>query len=117
MGIPEEDQAQLFEAFHRARNVEHISGTGLGLAIVKQAVELQTAAVSVSSKVGKGTEVHCHVAGFGGERRNAVKKILVVEDSHSLRKDILEMLGFEGFDAVGAENGVVGVERARQYAA
>ncbi|MEP7291599.1 MAG: hybrid sensor histidine kinase/response regulator [Chloroflexota bacterium] len=44
-----------------------------------------------------------------------MKKILVVEDAPSLRKDILEMLGFEGFQAIGAENGVVGVSRAREY--
>lgn len=43
-----------------------------------------------------------------------MKKILVVEDAQSLRKDIVEMLGFEGYEAVGAENGLVGVERARE---
>ena len=43
-----------------------------------------------------------------------MKKILVVEDAQSLRKDILEMLGFEGYEAIGAENGLVGVEKARQ---
>lgn len=42
-----------------------------------------------------------------------MRKILVVEDAQSLRKDILEMLGFEGYDAIGAENGLVGVEKAR----
>lgn len=41
------------------------------------------------------------------------KKILVIEDAHSLRRDIIEMLGFEGYDAHGAENGLVGVELAR----
>jgi CheY-like chemotaxis protein len=44
-----------------------------------------------------------------------MKKILVVEDAHSLRKDILEMLGFEGFEAIGAENGLVGVQKAREH--
>lgn len=44
-----------------------------------------------------------------------MKKILVVEDAPSLRKDVLEMLGFEGFDAIGAENGLVGVQRAREH--
>ncbi|MBE2270358.1 MAG: response regulator [Anaerolinea sp.] len=43
-----------------------------------------------------------------------MRKILVVEDAQSLRKDIVEMLGFEGFQAVGAENGIVGVQRARE---
>ncbi len=39
-------------------------------------------------------------------------KILVIEDAQPLRKDIVEMLTFEGFDVVGAENGVLGVEYA-----
>jgi signal transduction histidine kinase len=44
-----------------------------------------------------------------------MNKILVVEDAQSLRKDILEMLGFEGYDTIGAENGIVGVQRAREF--
>ena len=55
IGIPEEDQKGLFEAFHRGRNVEHIAGTGLGLAIVKQSVELHGGEVSFSSQVGIGS--------------------------------------------------------------
>lgn len=42
-------------------------------------------------------------------------KILVVEDTHSLRKDILEMLGFEGFEVHGAEDGIAGVQAAYQF--
>ncbi len=42
------------------------------------------------------------------------KKILVIEDAYSLRKDIIEMLGFEGFDVIGAENGLLGVEIAKR---
>jgi len=42
-------------------------------------------------------------------------KILVIEDAHALRKDILEMLSFEGFDVRGAENGLLGVQTAREY--
>jgi two-component system, sensor histidine kinase and response regulator len=42
-------------------------------------------------------------------------KILVIEDAHALRKDILEMLTFEGFDVRGAENGLLGVQAAREY--
>ncbi len=55
IGIPAEDQERLFEAFHRAKNVDHISGTGLGLAIVKQAVDLHGGEVSVKSQLGEGT--------------------------------------------------------------
>jgi len=42
------------------------------------------------------------------------KRILVVEDAHSLRRDIVEMLGFEGYDVVDAENGLKGVQRAKE---
>jgi signal transduction histidine kinase len=43
------------------------------------------------------------------------RKILVIEDAQSLRRDIIEMLSFEGFMVEGAENGVVGIARAREY--
>jgi len=41
-------------------------------------------------------------------------KILVVEDAEALRKDIIEMLSFEGYDVTGAANGVLGVKAARE---
>ncbi|HLY27457.1 MAG TPA: PAS domain S-box protein [Aggregatilineales bacterium] len=55
MGIPEDDQAHLFEAFHRASNVGTIPGTGLGLAIVKQSVDLHGGQITFQSKPGLGT--------------------------------------------------------------
>jgi signal transduction histidine kinase len=42
-------------------------------------------------------------------------KILVIEDHEALRNDILEILGYEGYEVRGAENGVVGVEVARAF--
>jgi PAS domain S-box-containing protein len=55
IGVPEEDQQRLFEAFHRGKNVGHISGTGLGLAIVKHAVGLHGGSIAVKSHVNEGT--------------------------------------------------------------
>lgn len=55
MGIPPEDEAKLFNAFHRARNAEHIHGTGLGLVIVKRCCDLHGGTISVHSEMGKGT--------------------------------------------------------------
>lgn len=42
------------------------------------------------------------------------KRILVIEDAYALRKDIVEMLQFEGFEVFGAENGQLGVEKAHE---
>ena len=55
IGIPEEDQPRLFEAFHRAANVGLVSGTGLGLAITKRAVEAHKGTIDFESTVGRGT--------------------------------------------------------------
>jgi DNA-binding response OmpR family regulator len=42
------------------------------------------------------------------------KKILVIEDEEFLRQNILKLLDFEGFDVIGAENGHVGLQLARE---
>ncbi|MDJ0714274.1 MAG: hybrid sensor histidine kinase/response regulator [Prochloraceae cyanobacterium] len=55
IGIPLEEQKQLFEPFYRASNVDTIAGSGLGLAIVKKCVELHSGEISVESQVGVGT--------------------------------------------------------------
>ncbi len=55
IGIPEEDQQRLFDAFHRASNVGHVEGTGLGLAVVRHAVDLHGGSVDLVSKPDVGT--------------------------------------------------------------
>jgi PAS domain S-box-containing protein len=55
MGIPPEDQPNLFNTFHRARNVNNIQGTGLGLAIVKQCADLHGGLITYTSVLGQGT--------------------------------------------------------------
>ena len=56
IGIPPEDLPNLFERFHRARNVSEYSGNGLGLAIVKAIVEAHSGRVTAQSDgVGQGS--------------------------------------------------------------
>lgn len=55
IGIPEEDQKNLFTEFFRAKNVENIQGTGLGLIIVKKYVELLDGNISFLSNLNEGT--------------------------------------------------------------
>lgn len=55
MGIPEDEQGQLFERFYRARNAGNIQGTGLGLNIIKKYIELMGGSITFESKLDKGT--------------------------------------------------------------
>ncbi len=55
IGISEEDQKRLFEAFQRGKNVGQIAGTGLGLAIVKRALELYGGSIHMESVLKQGT--------------------------------------------------------------
>ncbi len=49
-----------------------------------------------------------------GSEAHAVKRILLIEDNHSLREEIVNVLELEGFDVTTAENGRVGIERLHQ---
>ncbi len=55
IGIPEAEQAQLFERFFRAKNALNLQGTGLGLNIVKRYVGLLQGKISFISKEHEGT--------------------------------------------------------------
>jgi signal transduction histidine kinase len=55
IGIPETEQENLFNSFHRGSNVGNIPGSGLGLAIVKHYVDLHGGEITFASKVGVGT--------------------------------------------------------------
>ena len=59
IGIPEEDQAKVFERFYRVDKSRSRAsgGTGLGLAIVKHAAKVHGATVTLKSQEHKGTTV------------------------------------------------------------
>jgi PAS domain S-box-containing protein len=57
IGIPKDELPQLFERFHRARNVSsrYYGGLGLGLYIAKAMVEAHRGTISVESREGEGS--------------------------------------------------------------
>lgn len=60
IGIPADELAQVFERFHRGRQVSatNYGGLGLGLYITKQIVERHAGSIWVESKEGSGTTFH-----------------------------------------------------------
>ena len=55
LGIPKEEQLNLFQPFFRADNVAEIQGTGLGLNIAKEYVEINQGKISAKSTLGEGS--------------------------------------------------------------
>ncbi|MFT6869600.1 hybrid sensor histidine kinase/response regulator [Polaribacter sp.] len=42
-------------------------------------------------------------------------KILVIEDTQSIKEELKDILGFEGMEVITAENGQEGIDRAKEY--
>jgi two-component system cell cycle sensor histidine kinase PleC len=59
MGVPEDSLERVFAPFERAGNpaTRDVEGTGLGLSITRGLVELHGGAISLASKLGRGTIV------------------------------------------------------------
>ncbi|MGN0077700.1 MAG: ATP-binding protein [Coriobacteriales bacterium] len=111
IGMSEEFQAHIFEAFERERTstVSGIQGTGLGMAITKNLVELMGGSIEMSSQLGEGSTFtvrlrlrSCDAPADEGPvpalQSFEGMRVLLVEDNplnQEISREILEMLGVE----------------------
>jgi len=58
IGIPLEEQKNLFNRYFRANNTTNIKGTGLGLSIIKEHIEKVGGSIELESKLDVGTTFH-----------------------------------------------------------
>jgi PAS domain S-box-containing protein len=128
MGIPEEEQAFVFDRFYRSTKAQlnAIRGNGLGLSIAKGLIELLGGSLSLESSEGKGSTFFCSIDyEKPATPAQAVSKpipakefpdfknlsLLIVEDE----KDNANMLASMLQPLVGnldmAENGVAAIEK------
>jgi two-component system, sensor histidine kinase and response regulator len=129
IGIPQDKQARLFEAFEQAdtSTTREYGGTGLGLAISKQLVELMQGEIGIESKVGKGTTFR-FTARFklqpkpAADRRESQQdylqglRVLVVDDNETNRFILQEITGVWGMKpavASGVDEAIATLEKAQ----
>jgi signal transduction histidine kinase len=55
IGIPKDEQHQIFRRFYRGQNAGNVEGTGLGLNIAKKYIRLLKGSIEFTSQVNKGT--------------------------------------------------------------
>ena len=66
VGIPQNEQAQIFERFHRVNNGDHQPGSGIGLALVAEMTSAHGGSVEVASELGEGSRFVVRLPRFSG---------------------------------------------------
>ena len=126
IGIEQEVQTRIFDAFEQGNHasVNGGSGAGLGLAIVKRLVELMDGTIAITSEPGKGTAVKITFAFPVITRKDEQMQttelrsdsdlsgihVLLVEDNALNREIAQEMLERQGMEVTWACNGKEAVE-------
>lgn len=123
-GIPETILPQIFDPFFSTKK-ERIKDTGLGLTFVYRFVKNCHGAISVTSAVGKGTEIILHfpTTQSGTPAKTAPvncipaamdslnpKNILIVDDEASVREIYSELLADHGFTVYTSVDGQQALE-------
>jgi signal transduction histidine kinase/CheY-like chemotaxis protein/PAS domain-containing protein len=130
IGIPQDKQQHIFEAFSQADSstTRKFGGTGLGLAICVQLVELMGGRMWVDSEVGRGSTFFFE-APFGFRIGAIAKddyaenadltglKVLVVDDNSTNRHILQEFLRGWGASATLTCGGTEAIEEAERAAA
>jgi CheY-like chemotaxis protein len=118
IGIPPDMRERIFESFEQVDGsmTRKHSGTGLGLSISKRLVELMQGRIWVESEVGRGSAFYfeiemgldpdTHRSGTALEKVNIQgKRVLVVDDNHTNREILYEMLTRWSLDVQVAASG------------
>ena len=108
VGIPEKEYSNIFDRFYHVRpeKSDQSGGTGIGLTLTKELVEVHQGAISVKSKVKKGTEFRVVIPLLTEEKLYSPKHGLL---SHEEISDIYEPAQPETVELTGDEHMEVGV--------
>jgi signal transduction histidine kinase/DNA-binding response OmpR family regulator len=116
VGIPTDEQAQIFERFHRARNGDQQPGSGIGLALVADLTSAHGGSVDVDSEPGEGSRFVVRLPRFSGpppevnlaegpedESAEDRRRLLIIEDEPDLRSYLTRLFSKDGYavDALG----------------
>lgn len=129
IGMSKEFISQIFDKFSQEQNTSKrkYDGTGLGMAISNDLIQLMGGKMEVQSIKNVGTscgfELRFPIGAPGSAFSSANlpkenyfrgKKVLLVEDNDMNRFIAIQSLDYLGFETTIAENGQIGVDKARE---
>jgi len=123
IGITEQQQAQLFNAFSQGDQsiTRRFGGTGLGLAITKRLIEMMGGQIAVQSEQGQGTTFWFSLPfevlpEAPDARRKPVLgdlRLLVADDNRTSRELIAKLIRSWGWRADEVDSGTAALQRYR----
>ncbi len=121
IGMSEEFQKKIFDAFERedTTRVQKTEGTGLGMAITKYIVDTAGGSITVKSELNRGSEFHVIFDMERGEDDEEVMRlpdwnVLVVDDDEPLCKGAAASLQEIGVHAEWALDGATAIDLAEE---
>ena len=115
VGIPQDEQAQIFERFHRVSNGDHQPGSGIGLALVAEMTAAHGGSVEVASEPGEGSRFMVRLPRYStptaeadlaegaagaqpaDESTEDRRRLLIVEDEPDLRSYLTRLFSKAGY--------------------
>jgi PAS domain S-box-containing protein len=114
IGIPEDDQAKLFQRFFRAGNAasRHFGGLGLGLFLSHEIVVRHGGRFEVRSEPGRGSAFTFRLPRLPDQTVEArpSKRVLLVDDDSDILDAVGDILRMEGYTVDVARNGAEALE-------
>ncbi|WP_025765217.1 PAS domain S-box protein [Dyadobacter tibetensis] len=122
IGIKEEKQAKIFEAFSQedSSTTKKYGGTGLGLAISNQLLKMMGSKLELVSQQGKGSTFFFDItlASEPGdpirwEHYESIERVMIVDDNSNNRTILKQMLKLLNIESEEFENGLAALEKLK----
>lgn len=114
IGIPQDEQAHIFERFHRVSHVDQQPGSGIGLALVSEMTAAHGGSVGVTSEPGEGSQFIVRLPRYNGstvaadaaesaapepstEFTGEQPRLLIIEDEPDLRGYLSKLFTKDGY--------------------